>query len=81
MRYLILIAVIIFTTSCSVKKRNYRDGYYVDWAFSKKKADKKIAQGNTVEKPATKNSINANSFIIQTTILPLQLQEWELTRH
>jgi len=45
-----------------VKKRNYRDGYYVDWAFSKKKADKKIAQGNTVEKPATKNSINANSI-------------------
>lgn len=30
-----LLAVIILT-SCSVKKRVYRDGYYVDWAFHKK---------------------------------------------
>ncbi|MBK7816197.1 MAG: hypothetical protein IPJ60_00800 [Sphingobacteriaceae bacterium] len=36
MRYLITILSIVLFVSCSVKKRTYRDGYYIDWAFQKK---------------------------------------------
>lgn len=35
MRYLALISFLFLITSCSVKKRTYRDGFYVDWAFHK----------------------------------------------
>ena len=30
------IFLILFLVSCSVKKRTYRDGYYIDWAFHNK---------------------------------------------
>ncbi len=30
------IFLILFLVSCSVKKRTYRDGYYIDWAFQKR---------------------------------------------
>ena len=36
MRYLITIFAVLLLASCSVKKRTYRDGYYIDWAFKKK---------------------------------------------
>jgi hypothetical protein len=38
MKYIITILSAVLLFSCSVKKRTYRDGYYVDWTFQKKNA-------------------------------------------
>lgn len=35
-RIIVICIVLIAAVSCSVKKRNYRDGYYIDWAHKKK---------------------------------------------
>ncbi|MFO0356114.1 MAG: hypothetical protein ACK50A_04105 [Sphingobacteriaceae bacterium] len=35
-RVIVICIVLIAAVSCSVKKRNYRDGYYIDWAHKKK---------------------------------------------
>jgi len=49
--FVLFIATLIFisTSSCSVKKRNYRNGYYVSWKHSKHKAEP-LPSKNT-EKP------------------------------
>ena len=41
-----LLLIIVFVSSCSVKKRNYRKGYYIDWVFKAKnnKVDDKVKQ-------------------------------------
>ncbi len=36
MKYVLAIFAALLLVSCSVKKRTYRDGYYIDWAFNKK---------------------------------------------
>lgn len=36
MKYVVAIFAALLLVSCSVKKRTYRDGYYMDWAFNKK---------------------------------------------
>jgi hypothetical protein len=37
MRYFSIILAVLLLASCSVKKRTYRSGYYIDWAFQNKK--------------------------------------------
>ncbi len=41
-----LLLIIVFVSSCSVKKRNYRKGYYIDWVFknNNNKPDDKVKQ-------------------------------------
>lgn len=48
-----LLLIIVFVSFCSVKKRNYRKGYYIDWVFkNNNKPDDKAKQ--VVEIPNTK---------------------------
>ncbi len=43
MRCIVTILATLLLVSCSVKKRTFRDGYYVDWAFKKKKGSGNIS--------------------------------------
>ncbi len=40
--YLILITLLVSISSCSVKKRTYRSGYYINWAFHKQKTKESV---------------------------------------
>ena len=75
MRYLVGILAILLLASCSVKKRTYRDGYYVDWAFNKKtkspakislpthKAFPVVKEEMPIEIVSLKNSMGLNNSI------------------
>ncbi len=49
-----LLLIVVFISFCSVKKRNYRKGYYIDWVFknNNNKLDDKVKQ--VVAVPNTK---------------------------
>ncbi len=53
----------LITVSCSVKKRVYQKGYYVDWAFNKKKSNKEIAQTKSAEKVSNPETSKINEEI------------------
>ncbi len=64
MRYLYLILAVLILASCSVKKRTYRDGYYVDWAFQKKTPVKQTSpQTNKRENHLVKEVIETEYVI------------------
>lgn len=56
MRFYSVILIVILLSSCSVKKRIYRDGYAVDWAWSKKKAVKESGKAEASDAPFAKAS-------------------------
>lgn len=41
-----IIVLLILVSSCSVEKRNYRKGYYIDWVWQKNKNSKAVEQKN-----------------------------------
>lgn len=66
MRYLPIILAVIFLTSCSVKKRTYRDGYYIDWAFSKKRSNS-VKKAEVIKTPELKEETPVQVFSSRTT--------------
>lgn len=55
----ILCLLIVFASACSVKERNYRNGYYVDWAFNKKEK---------------KQNSDGSAFVNHSSVKPEQAQ-------
>lgn len=63
----ILCLLILFGTACSVKKRTYRNGYYVDWAFNKKQNTKESviatnSNTNAIQKSEEVNTLRQESI-------------------
>ena len=64
MRYIPFILALFIFASCSVKKRTYRDGYYIDWAFQKKAArDHSLDQANKQLKAPQKIHLETENVI------------------
>jgi len=57
MRPLLAILAVFILASCSVKKRTYRDGYYIDWAFQKKASKHPSIISDTQVKSAQKEVV------------------------
>jgi hypothetical protein len=84
--FYILLSSLILLSACSVKKRTYRKGYYVDWAFKSNKAKEnstqKIAKKNTVVQKkeelqipaeATNEVASISNAVTNKIILPKKL--------
>ena len=62
LNYLILIALVVSISSCSVKKRTYRSGYYINWTFHKQKAKESVEPEKEIAKNKEKNThVDSNS--------------------
>ena len=60
-----ILFTLILLTSCSIKKRTYRNGYYIDWVHKGSKNTETITQKN-----AKKNAILFKTKIAQTITEP-----------
>jgi hypothetical protein len=67
----ILLSSIILLSACSIKKRSYRNGYYIDWVnkTNKNKEQEKIAKRTTTKKvnlaeqdPVLTNTVNKHEI-------------------
>ncbi len=76
MKYIPILAFFILISSCSVKKRTYRDGYHVDWAFNKKHSEVKSIKPTTsksnsiLEEVLVKELVtsNTNEYLSSSTL-------------
>lgn len=66
MRYVAVIFAALLLTSCSVKKRTYRDGYYIDWAFNKK-TTAPVKKAEVIKTPEVKEEIPIEIVSSRTT--------------
>lgn len=62
----LFLAVLFFLSSCSVKKRSYRNGYYVDWVFHKEKIKKH--ENKSVASKNKTSALPANA--VETIVTP-----------
>jgi hypothetical protein len=62
MRPLLAISAVFILASCSVKKRTYRDGYYIDWAFQKKASKHPSIISDTQVKSAQKEVVETENI-------------------
>ncbi len=69
--FLKFIAVLFLLSSCSLEKRNYRKGYYVDWVWQKQKHSKTVEQKNkTVNKQSATTFSEQEKINASTQTLP-----------
>lgn len=66
MRYVAVIFAALLLTSCSVKKRTYRDGYYIDWVFNKKTTTP-VKKAELIKTPEVKEEIPIEIVSSRTT--------------
>ena len=57
--YIFLSLTLLLSNSCTVKKRSYQKGYYIDWAFTKHH------KKETNIRPINKTEVNPETVIVQ----------------
>jgi hypothetical protein len=59
---LYLLVFLIILSSCSIQKRQYLSGYYIDWIYSKNKSEQIIKNQTPLSKIETFDSIDSTYF-------------------
>lgn len=70
MKKLTVIAILFILVSCSVKKRIYRDGYYIDWATHKKPSQQKLSTHKEANSPLKLSQVAPDKTELASVSIP-----------
>jgi hypothetical protein len=64
--------VTLLAISCTVKKRSYTKGYYVDWAFKSSKPKDKLEKKETIAAVSKKEKVSEKAIIKEDAVKPYE---------